>query len=158
MKKLIASFLLVFALNGCAPTEETPTIVVSTTESGGNVLAGFTAPLIDFNETDYAEALASDKLIVLYFYANWCPLCIEETKDALYPAFNEITREDVVGFQVSFNDNETDQAEKDLAQEFGVAYQHTKVFILNGERILKSPETWNLDRYLSEIETALNSN
>ena len=119
--------------------------------SPGKILAGSSAPLIDFNKSDYDTALSSDKLIVLYFYANWCPICKKEVADSLYSAFNELTRGNVVGFRVNYNDDQTDNNEVSLAREFGVAYQHTKVFVKNGQRILKSPEEWNKDRYLSEI-------
>jgi len=125
-------------------------------EFRGALLAGQRAPLVDFTQGDYEEARASGKLIVLYFYANWCPVCKRETADALYPAFNELMRGDVIGFRVSYNDNETSVEEKELAREFGVGYQHTKVFVKNGERILKSPEGWDKARYISEINAALN--
>jgi len=116
----------------------------------GEVLAGSQSPLLDFNEPDYQKAIASDKLVVLYFYANWCPSCkIEFPK--MQSAFDELSGDNVVGFRVNYNDNQTDKAEKALAKEFGVAYQHTKVFVKNGERVLKSPETWDKSRYTSEI-------
>ncbi|MDP3899632.1 MAG: thioredoxin family protein [bacterium] len=117
----------------------------------GAVLAGNTAKLYDFNQADYEAALKSGKLVVLYFYASWCPICKAETADALYPAFNELNNDKVVGFRVNFNDNDTDGNEEALAREFGIAYQHTKVFVKDGERALKSPETWDKSRYLSEI-------
>lgn len=117
----------------------------------GAVIAGKSALLIDFNKADYDSALKTDKLIALYFYANWCPICKAETANALYPAFNELSTDKVIGFRVNYNDDQTDNDEKNLAREFGVAYQHTKVFLKNGQRILKSPETWNKARYLSEI-------
>src|SRR3989338_8084469 len=44
----------------------------------GTVLAGKSALLLDYNKADYDMAIASDKLVVLYFYANWCPICKEE--------------------------------------------------------------------------------
>src|SRR3989344_4128517 len=44
----------------------------------GTVLAGKSAPLLDFTKGDYNSALNSDKLLVLYFYANWCPTCKAE--------------------------------------------------------------------------------
>ena len=116
----------------------------------GAVLAGKSAPLLDFNKVDYEEALKTDKLIVLYFYANWCPTCRVEFP-IVQNAFNELKTEDVIGFRVNYNDNQTDNDERNLARQFGVAYQHTKVFVKNGERILKSPESWNKNRYLSEI-------
>jgi thiol-disulfide isomerase/thioredoxin len=120
----------------------------------GTVLAGSSAPILDFTKADYDAALASDKLVVLYFYANWCPICVAETADALYPVFNALTGDDVVGFRVSYNDNETDDNERALAKQYGVAYQHTKVFVKNGERVLKSPEGWDIARYNTEINNA----
>ncbi|MDX1535536.1 MAG: thioredoxin family protein [Candidatus Spechtbacterales bacterium] len=122
----------------------------------GEVLAGSSAPLINFNQSDYEKALSSGDLVVLYFYANWCPVCKEEVNNALYPAFNELNKENVVGFRVNFNDNETSSEETALAREFGVAYQHTKVFVRNGERILKAPDSWNKQRYFDEINKVVN--
>jgi len=121
----------------------------------GTTIAGKSAPLLDFVKSDYDTAFQSDKLIVLYFFANWCPICKEETENALYPAFNELTDDKVIGFRINYNDNQTDNDEKNMAREFGVAYQHTKVFVKNGKRILKSPEGWDKSRYISEIDKAL---
>ncbi|MEX1997773.1 MAG: thioredoxin family protein [Candidatus Andersenbacteria bacterium] len=119
----------------------------------GAVLAGEQALLLEFNQADYARALASENLVVLYFYANWCPICREEFPK-MQAAFDELTTPGVVGFRVNFNDNQTDDQEKSLAREHGIAYQHTKVFIKGGQRILKSPETWAQARYLTEITAA----
>ncbi|MBI1833335.1 MAG: thioredoxin family protein [Candidatus Andersenbacteria bacterium] len=120
----------------------------------GAVLAGTSAPLLDFTKSDFDAAVASNKLIVLYFYANWCPICRAEFPKT-ETAFNELISDQVVGFRVNFNDNETDEFEEELAREHGVAYQHTKVFVRSQQQILKSPETWEKDRYLSEIQKAL---
>lgn len=120
----------------------------------GARLAGDAAPLLDFTQTDFEEALASDKLIVLYFYANWCPVCRVEFPKA-QAAFDELTSDQVIGFRVNFNDNQTDDDEVALAREHGIAYQHTKVFIRNGEQVLKSPESWEEGRYTEEITNAL---
>lgn len=122
----------------------------------GEVIAGSSAPFLDFVQADYEKALETDKLVVLYFYANWCPICRQEVQDALYPAFDELSRNDVVGFRINYNDSDTDDAERELAREFGVAYQHTKVFLKNGERVLKSPESWSKDRYHEEINNFAN--
>jgi thiol-disulfide isomerase/thioredoxin len=118
-------------------------------------LAGTLAPLLDFTKSDYDLAVKSDKLVVLYFYASWCPLCKEETANGLYPAFNALKDSRIVGFRVNYNDNDTDSDEKALAREFGVGYQHTKVFVKNGSRILKSPESWDKERYLNEINKVI---
>ena len=131
---------------------QTPSI--ATSETSSKVLAGKVAQVLDFNKTDYKAALKSDKLIVLYFYANWCPICREEVPK-FYSAFEQLTTDKVVGFRVNYIDSATDGDEKGLAREFGIAYQHTKVFLKNNQRVLKSPEAWEKERYLSEIQKAL---
>jgi thiol-disulfide isomerase/thioredoxin len=116
--------------------------------------------LLDFKKADYDKAISEGKLITLFFYASWCPTCkIEFPK--MVEAFNEVVAssdgaiQNVVGFRVNYNDPQTDNDEKALAREFGVAYQHTKVFVKAGERILKAPDSWGKDRYITEIKNAL---
>jgi thiol-disulfide isomerase/thioredoxin len=121
----------------------------------GTVLAGNSSTLLDFNQVDYDTALKTDKLVVLYFYATWCPICKKEVASAFYPAFNELDHDKVIGFRVNYNDSDTDANEVALAREFGVAYQHTKVFVKNGNRILKSPESWSKEKYFEEIKKAI---
>ena len=120
----------------------------------GAVLAGKSAPLLDFAKADYDAAVKTDKLVVLYFYANWCPICRAEFP-VMQKAFNELSTDKVIGFRVNYNDDQTDNDEKNLAKQFGVAYQHTKVFVKNGRRILKSPEGWDQMRYDMEMSKAL---
>jgi thiol-disulfide isomerase/thioredoxin len=136
------------------PVADAGTTTAPAAAWSGTVLAGSTSPLIDFNKTDYDASLKTDKLIVLYFYANWCPECRIEVPH-LKEAFNGLTTDRVIGFRVNYNDNETDQDEEGLARKFGVPYQHTKVFVKNGAQVLKSPESWDTARYQSEIKTAL---
>lgn len=119
----------------------------------GEILAGEVAPLIDFNGFDYTEALASDKIIFLYFYAKWCPSCKAEMRDATIPAFEKYAGDAVVGFRVNYNDSNTDKLEELLAEEFGVLYQHTKVFIKNGELIHIFPNIWTEENYLNYFES-----
>lgn len=124
------------------------------TSYSGTILAGESALLLDFKKADYDAAIKTGKLIVLYFYANWCPICKAEFP-IMQEAFNELNTDNVIGFRVNYNDDETDNDEKNLAREFGVAYQHTKVFVKNKQRILKSPEGWDDKRYDMEINKAI---
>lgn len=69
----------------------------------------------------------SERRRVLFFFANWCPTCIPADKDFQ----NNIDKlpTDVVVIRVNYKDNETDEGEKELAQRYGITYQHTFVQI-----------------------------
>lgn len=121
----------------------------------GTVLAGSSSPLLEFNQADYDQALKANKIIVLYFYASWCPICRAEFPK-MQQAFNQLTSDQVVGFRVNFNDTEVTDQEEALAREFGVGYQHTKVILENGQRVLKAPDSWETSRYLEEINKLIN--
>ena len=117
----------------------------------GKVLAGKTSLYLDFNRADYEKALKENKKILLYFYANWCPLCVAE-EPKTFSAFNELNDGDLVGFRVNYRDSDTDMNEEGLAEEYGVAYQHTKVLIKDGKKTGKYPDSWNKERYLEELK------
>jgi len=69
----------------------------------------------------------ADKRRVLYFYANWCPIC--RPADANFKENAGRIPQDLVLIRVNYNDSDTDQEEKDLAQKYGITYQHTFVQI-----------------------------
>ena len=116
----------------------------------GKVLAGTTTKYLDFNKADYEKALKEKKKILLYFYANWCPICKREQPET-FAAFNEINDADLIGFRVNYRDSDTDTDEEALAKEFGVSYQHTKVLLKEGQRVGKFPDSWDKQRYLDEL-------
>ncbi len=116
----------------------------------GTILAGSASPLIDFNKSDYEAALRTNKLVALYFYASQCLVCDEELSP-LYEVFNKLEGAATIGFRVNFNDENTDDDERNLAREFGVDAPNAKIFIKNGRRVLKSAESWDKNRYLEEI-------
>lgn len=75
---------------------------------------------------------------VLFFYASWCPTC--RPADADFQAKQDIFPSDVTMIRVNYNDPGTDQEEKDLAEKYGVTYQHTFVQI---DESGKEISTWN---------------
>jgi len=117
----------------------------------GKKLAGDSSPLLDFTSEDYEAAKLSDKLVVLYFYANWCPICREEFPK-MEDAFGELTGSRVIGFRVNYNDNETSATERELASEFGVTAENTKILIRTGETLSQSSDPWDKEHYLAEID------
>ena len=117
----------------------------------GKILAGTEkTKYLDFNKADYDKALKEKKKILLYFYANWCPICKKEQPET-FAAFNEINNPDLIGFRVNYRDGYDDVDEKALAQQFGVGYQHTKVILKDGRRVGKWPDSWDKQRYLDEL-------
>ena len=120
----------------------------------GRVLAGSASPYIEFNKSDYDKALSSGKVVFLDFYANWCPICRDEAPN-LKAGFDSLTTDKVVGFRVNYNDSETDEDEKKLAQKFGITYQHTKVILKEGKEVSKSLESWDKEAFLKTINEAL---
>jgi len=122
----------------------------------GTVLAGTATQYLDFTQQDYEKALNEKELILLNFYANWCPVCAKEQPEA-FAAFNSLDNPNVIGFRVNYKDSETDDSEVKLAKKYGIAYQHTKVILKNGERVLKAPDSWDSQRYIDEITGVLSN-
>ena len=81
-----------------------------------------------YDSDDYSAALDAKRPIFLFFYANWCPTCAEQ-EPMIVSIMNSLENnpdlKDFVAFRVNYNDNETNDSEKDLSIEFGVLYQHT---------------------------------
>ncbi|MFT7557625.1 MAG: thiol-disulfide isomerase/thioredoxin [Planctomycetota bacterium] len=121
----------------------------------GGQIAGNASPLLEFTQVDYDAAIAENKLVMLYFYANWCPFCIEEFSKETVVFFDTLESDQVVGFRVHYRDGDTSSAHKDITKKHNVISQHTKVFIKDGQQVLKTPETWGVDRYTKEIATLL---
>jgi len=155
MKYLLALMFLLLLLAACTKPE-TSQQLVETPESklegySGSLLAGVnSAKYLDFNKQDYEKALKENKKVLLYFYANWCRICKAEQQHTI-AAFNQLNDPNLVGFRVNYKDSDTDADEEELAKQFGIPYQHTKVLLVDGKQVLKAPDSWNKERYLKEL-------
>ncbi|MBI4450546.1 thioredoxin family protein [Candidatus Woesearchaeota archaeon] len=132
------------------PAAPAPSTVEPAVFKGEQLSGTAESKYYSFNKDDYDWALKNKRIIMLYFYANWCPVCTEQ-EPFMRAAFNELHDADVIGFRVNYRDSETDNAEVELARQFGVSYQHTKVILVSGQRVLKDTRNWNKQRYLDEM-------
>lgn len=133
-----------------SPNTQTATTSAATQPFQGKIIAGTSAPFIEFNRVDYEAAKKAGKVIVLDFYANWCPICRAESPD-IQAGFNSLTTDNVVGFRVNYKDDETDVDETALAKQFGINYQHTKVIVKDRKQVLKTSEIWNKETLIKEV-------
>lgn len=74
---------------------------------------------IDYSVSSVESALASDKKVVLFFYAPWCPSC----KFADTNLSKEKIPPNIVIFKTDYDSN------IELRKKYGVTYQHTFVSI-----------------------------
>ena len=137
MSKLLTVFVIVLVI-GLGFFFFTRSSETSLPSSGGEV----TTSMQDGNNVDMSDPTSSSKYVsytsdvlkknknkkrVLFFYANWCPTCRPADADFLSNV-NQIP-DDVVLIKINYNDNETDEEEKQLAKTYNITYQHTFVQI-----------------------------
>ena len=103
-----------------------------------------------YDKAAYQQALSEGNVVFLDFHANWCPICNAE-KPGILQAFNELDYPNAIGFQVHYNDDQTNDDDRAIAREFGITYQHTKVLIKDGSVALKSLEQFDKERVKNEI-------
>jgi thiol:disulfide interchange protein len=131
MKGSLITIVIVLSLAGCLHAYFTP----NSPMLAGNLLAGDESKYYDYDAVLYQQALADKKIVFLEFYAAWCTYC-RASEANIVAAFDELDREDVVGFRVNYD------IQTDLKSQFGVAYQHTHIILdKNGEMVYKSLDT-----------------
>src|SRR3989344_1966367 len=117
----------------------------------GELIVGGKTPYIRYSKEDFDKAKSENKVIYLYFYATWCPICATE-RPSIFKAFNEMNYDNVIGFEVHFNDDKTTKEDEDLAKELGVAYQHTTIiFDKTGKESYRSLSRISKDKIKEEI-------
>ena len=93
-------------------------------------------------QSAYNQALQEGKTVYLEFYASWCPSCKNDEPN-IEEFFESNTNENVRAFRVNYKDSDTDDFETSLAKEYGIAYQHTRVIVQDGEQVYKKTSTFN---------------
>ncbi len=120
----------------------------------GAKLAGQKSYYFAFTRDDYQRALDGDKIILLNFYANWCPFCLAETPE-IEAGFNNLESDRVIGFRVNYDDSETDADEKAMAKKFKITYQHVKVILVDGKEVYRTGDTWTKEDFASVVNPML---
>lgn len=155
MKKiavLVVGLLVVLVVGGLiflSRNQETPTTtsLSNSDSSPTNLSEDSSGNYLVYSEAAYLAA--ADKKRVLFFYANWCPICA--------PVNVEIQRrsaelpDNLVILRVNYNDSDTDEAERALAQKYGITYQHTFVLVDSAGRELKKWNGGDLDQILDMV-------
>lgn len=119
------------------------------------LLAGEKSPYYRFEKSHFESSLQQNKIIFLNFHADWCPICQSE-KPGILAAFNELNNENVVGYQVHYNDGQTTEDDKEMAKKYGITYQHSKIIIgKDGNIALRSLEVFSKEKIINEINKAI---
>ncbi len=153
MKKiLLIIIVLSLFLFGCneQASSPLPNDYIENIDDKLDIIVDSATSYLRYDKALYEKAINDDKVVLLDFYASWCPICRNE-HPKLVEAFKELNDSNVVAFQVHYNDNEVTEDEKELAEKYGVTYQHTKVILKNSEVALKSLEAWDKEKTLSEL-------
>lgn len=141
---------------GPRESSPSPTATVSVSPAGEPSAPPAAAQMVaEFSMAGYTNAVKTGKLAVLYYYANWCPVCKAE-----FPTFQasirDLNESRVASFRVNYNDSDTDSEETAAAKTFQVGYQHTLVIVKNGNLAFKgSVAGWTQEQFTEKIREFL---
>ncbi len=117
----------------------------------GSTLAGTTAPLLNFTPEDYQKAQIDKKNIFLIFCNQNDTVCLIEMQNAI-SAFNQLDLPNLIGFSLKYNSPDSSAAESQIATQYQVAAEPTKIIINSkGEKIVQSTDDWNTEKYLEQL-------
>lgn len=167
MKKILFALLVlsVVFVVGCGANEPVPTVDdlddtmdgdSEDVDSEGNDRSddGGKSVYVRYDKGHYEQSVSEGKVVLLDFYASWCPICRSENPK-IREGVSEFDSGNIIAYQVHFNDGETNSDDEEIANTFGITLQHTKVVVKNGEQFSKSLESWDKDKTVSEINKAL---
>ena len=113
-----------------SPPKEAEEGVPMMTDSPGAMMMSVER-LVDFIDLEDAKLRAAVGPTVLFFYADWCPVCVADKKE-LESRVDELGN--ITVLVVNYDKN------RPLRRKYGVTYQHTFVQIdSEGEKV----ELWN---------------
>lgn len=108
----------------------------------------------DYTKELYDTALKEKRVLVLFFTANWCPICREQ-EPVNQELFDNLTTAGVVALKVHILDSETTDETDALAKKFDVTYQHTFVILdTNGAVSYKYTGSLEKEEIIRQIEKA----
>jgi hypothetical protein len=113
-----------------------------------------TVPVQRFDRDIYNEELASEKVVMLYFDADRCSQCREEF-GVMERVFEGMPAEFVAGFRVRMGTGAS-SAEEAIAREHDVETANTKLLLRGGQSVVKTSESWDMQRYIEEIIGVIN--
>jgi thioredoxin 1 len=144
MMRVLGLLLLAGVLTGCTLFEGNMVDMQVNNDGVGNSLetqeAG-SGDVLDANgysdltDEGFDAVVASSKLVVVFFKANWCPTCRAQ-EPVNREVFSEYVGDERVAIFVgNFADPEETDFDKEIQSRYGVSYQHTFLFIKNGEEV-----------------------
>ncbi len=153
-KTIFILILSILFIAGCtqAPSSDTKGETGNMMEGTNNQEMAEKSEYLSFNQARYDKSKQEGKTIFLEFAADWCPSCQSQHPKNV-EAFEQLKDKEIIGFRVNFKDSNTDEDEVNLAKEFGITYQHTRI-ILNseGEVVQKATGEWSSGQIIEELK------
>ena len=138
-----------------SPTTVEKSPLAANTETGFDYenLPKYANKYYRYSKEAYDAASAENNVVYMYFYANWCPIC-KGARPKILEAFNKMNFDDVVGFEVHYNDDQVTEEDREITRNYQIPYQHTTIITKNKEQTFKSLEELSTETLIKEIERA----
>jgi peroxiredoxin len=108
----------------------------------------------EYTTDNFKLAQEEGKLVLLYFYTDWCPGCYVELMQ-LKKALKKFDPEELAVYVVDYKGEGVIAEEEELARDLKVDAKQTKVLIYHGKEVMRSADPWDEKRYTFELDTIL---